>query len=274
MVPATRFSFAMIAFVSMAMPVFAVPKATAEPEGGEGASVSLQGTTLSGDTPVLTDATPTLQLTTEPTETTETTTNSIVGATAVSPDRCAINVELPADGSTLTIPDPATEGEARDCVELVDAMPMVMTPEGPQPIGNGTSVSGTENELLLRLGERKAGLDQEKAGLDQQALLLDAAQSRIAERTAKLIELEASINNLIGVRDQQSQDEIAKMVSLYQNMKPADAAIVMGGLPEDVLLQIASNMPPRKMSAIMAELSPTQAQALTVMMIEKPQSRP
>ncbi|MCR6634993.1 hypothetical protein [Devosia sp.] len=223
--------------------------------------------TLTESDPVLNDQTPTLELTTAAPDTTVS--NSIVSSVALSPDRCAVEVEIPTDGTEFISPEPAIEGEARDCADLTDAVPMAMTPEGPRPLGSPSSESTTEDVLLLRLGERKAGLDAEKASLEQQALLLDAAERRIQERTAKLTELEQSMNDLIGARDQQSQEEIAGMVSLYQNMKPQQAALVMGGLPDPILLQIASAMSPRKMSAIMAELNPVRAQNLTVMMMDR-----
>lgn len=267
MVSMKKLSVALAAMLILSGTALAVPKAAPEGEAEQDASAALGSVTLTESDPLLNDQTPTLELTTAAPNTTVS--NSIVSSVALSPERCAVQVEIPADGAEFVSPEPATEGEARDCADLTDAVPMAMTPEGPRPLGSPSSESTTEDVLLLRLGERKAGLDAEKASLEQQALLLDAAEKRIQERTAKLTELEQSIEGLIGARDQQSQEEIAGMVSLYQNMKPQEAALVMGGLPDPILLHIASAMSPRKMSAIMAELNPLRAQSLTVMMIDR-----
>lgn len=267
MVSMRKLSVALAAMLILSGPALAVPKAAPEGEAEQDASAALGSVTLTESDPVLGDQTPTLELTTAAPDTTVS--NSIVSSVALSPDRCAVEVEIPTDGAEFTSPEPAIEGEARNCADLTDAVPMAMTPEGPRPLGGPSSESTTEDVLLLRLGERKAGLDAEKASLQQQALLLDAAERRIQERTARLTELEQSMNDLIGARDQQSQEEIAGMVSLYQNMKPQQAALVMGGLPDPILLQIASAMSPRKMSAIMAELNPVRAQNLTVMMMDR-----
>jgi len=267
MVSMRKLSVALAAMLILSGPALAVPKAAPEGDAEQDASAALGSVTLTESAPVLNDQTPTLELTTAAPDTTVS--NSIVSSVALSPDRCAVEVEIPTDGTEFTSPEPAIEGEARDCADLTDAVPMAMSPEGPRPLGSPSSESTTEDVLLLRLGERKVGLDAEKASLEQQALLLDAAERRIQERTAKLTELEQSMNDLIDARDQQSQEEIAGMVSLYQNMKPQQAALVMGGLPDPILLQIASAMSPRKMSAIMAELDPVRAQSLTVMMIDR-----
>lgn len=270
MVGMKKLSVALAVMLVCADPALAVPKASPEGEAGEGASVSVGGPTLGDAAPVLQDGSPTLELSAPATSVSPgQSLNPLVGAAALSPDRCAVEVELPSDGAEVTIPKPVAEGSEKDCVALVDAQPTMMTNTGPQPIlGDGTG-STTEGELLLRLGERKSGLDQEKASLDQQARLLDAAEKRIAERTAALTALEASINQLVGARDQQSEEQVAEMVSLYQNMKPKEAAWVLGGLPDPVLLKIASAMSPRKMSAIMAELEPARAQVLTIMMMDQ-----
>lgn len=268
----TELSTVLAVLVLLSGPALAVPKAAPEGQSESNAEVAIGSPTLNDAAPVLLDGSSTIDLSAPVASPPEgSATNSIVGAAALSPDRCANPVELPAEGEAPVTPRVAGEGAVRECEELVDAVPMMLTPAGVVPIAGASGVGTTDEELLLRLGERREGLESEEAKLDQQALLLDAAAKRIEERTAELTALEQSINALVETRDQQSQEEIAEMVSLYQNMKPQDAALVMSGLPDEVLLRIASNMSPRKMSPIMAAMNTTRAQALTVLMIEKGQ---
>lgn len=268
----TELSTALAVLMLFSGPALAVPKAAPEgqSEGSAEVAPASGSPTLNDAAPVLLDGSSTIDLSAPVASPPEgSATNSIVGAAALSPDRCTIPVELPAEGEAPVTPKAAGAGAERECAELVDAVPMMLTPAGVVPIAGTNGVSTTDEELLLRLGERREGLEAEEAKLEQQALLLDAAAKRIEERTAELTALEQSINASVETRDQQSQEEIAEMVSLYQNMKPQDAALVMSGLPDEVLLRIASNMSPRKMSPIMAAMTTTRAQALTVLMIEK-----
>lgn len=268
----TELSTALAVLMLLSGPALAVPTAAPEGQSEGNAEVAIGSPTLNDAAPVLLDGSSTIDLSAPVVGPPEgSATNSIVGAAALSPDRCAIPVELPAEGEAAATPRVTGEGAERECAELVDAVPMMITPAGGVPIAGASGVGSTDEELLLRLGERREGLEAEEAKLDQQALLLDAAAKRIEERTAELTALEQSINALVDTRDQKSQEEIAAMVSLYQNMKPQDAALVMSGLPDEVLLRIASNMSPRKMSPIMAAMNTTRAQALTVLMIEKGQ---
>ncbi|MCR6634755.1 hypothetical protein [Devosia sp.] len=265
-----KVSLAVLVLLVFSAPVLAVQKAGSGAEGGEGAAVSIGGSTLGDAAPVIEDATPTLALSDPEAGLIEgAETNSIVGAAALSPDRCSLALELPADGEKIATPKVAEAGAEKECVERVDAVPMMMTSSGVVPLTSTDTGSATADALLLRLGERNKSLEDQKASLDKQALLLDAAEKRIAERIAKLTELEAGINELAGTRDRQSQQKIDEMVSLYQNMKPKDAAAVMSGLPNEVLLKIASSISPRKMSAIMAEMDTTRAQTLTVLLIDQ-----
>jgi len=59
------------------------------------------------------------------------------------------------------------------------------------------------------------------------------------------------------------------LVKMYESMKPKDAARIFEQLQMDVLLEVATNMKERQMAAIMAEMSPDTAKALTMEMATK-----
>jgi flagellar motility protein MotE (MotC chaperone) len=57
-------------------------------------------------------------------------------------------------------------------------------------------------------------------------------------------------------------------------MKPRDAAKIFDRLDIGVLLEVASQINPRNMSEIMAQMSPDRAQQLTVEMANRAQAAP
>jgi flagellar motility protein MotE (MotC chaperone) len=54
------------------------------------------------------------------------------------------------------------------------------------------------------------------------------------------------------------------VVTMYETMKPKDAAKIFDRLDIKVLLEVASQIKPQRMSEIMAQMSPEAAERLTV----------
>ena len=83
----------------------------------------------------------------------------------------------------------------------------------------------------------------------------------------QLTELKAT-EARITVATQQKDDALAArfkgLVTMYENMKPRDAAKIFDRLDSSVLLDVASKIEPRKMADILALMSPDAAQHLTV----------
>ena len=51
---------------------------------------------------------------------------------------------------------------------------------------------------------------------------------------------------------------------MYENMKPKDAARIFDRLDMKILVEVSTQMNPRKMSEVLAQMSPDAAQRLTV----------
>ena len=154
-----------------------------------------------------------------------------------------------------------------DCVNLVDAIPTQLGPDGePQPLLGEDGQTMSEKAILERLAERRTELDTYQQELELRASLVDAAEKKIAERQATLEALETQISTLVDQRTAMETGQFAGIITLYENMKPKDAANIFNSLDMEVLLRVAKGMNPRKMSPILAEMDATRAQELTVRM--------
>jgi flagellar motility protein MotE (MotC chaperone) len=58
--------------------------------------------------------------------------------------------------------------------------------------------------------------------------------------------------------------QFKKVVTMYENMKAKDAAKIFDGLDMTVLLDVAKEINPRRMSDILALMTPENAQRLTI----------
>lgn len=199
------------------------------------------------------------------------------GAPAGETDAAAAASTNPIADENSCAPRPAAaEGEAAtgegellvipaDCPPLQDALPQLLTADGPMPLSSGEA-SLTEQALIERLSTRRTELESFEQELAMRASLVEAAEKRIAERQQTLEAIESQIASLVEQRKAMEEGQFAGIVAMYETMKPKDAANIFNALDIEVLLRVAKMMSPRKMAPILAEMDTNRAQELTVRM--------
>ena len=203
-------------------------------------------------------------------------------------EAAAVPAEGEGHGSTNTVADfnacaPRPVGEeteggqltviAGDCPPLTDAKPQLTTPTGNVDLGAGDPTL-TEQVLLDRLVARRDELESYEQELALRAALIDAAEKRVGERTSTLEALEAQIATLVDERKRLEEEQFTAIVSMYQTMKPKDAAGIFNALEIDILVRVAKMMPPRKMAPILADMDTARAQELTVRLAAETSENP
>ncbi len=124
--------------------------------------------------------------------------------------------------------------------------------------------SGAERAILERLQERRQELDTRARELDIRESLIKAAEKRMEGQLTELKATEARITVATQQKDDAQAARFKGIVTMYENMKPRDAAKIFDRLDVAVLLDVASKIEPRKMADILAQMSPDSAQRLTV----------
>ncbi len=124
-------------------------------------------------------------------------------------------------------------------------------------------LSPAELQVLQSLSDRRDQLDQRESGLDVQVQLIAAAEAKLDARIAQMNGLKADIQGLLGQADQQAQAEADRLVRVYEDMPEKKAAASMAVLDDSVRLPIAAKMKERKLAAILAQMTPQDAKAIT-----------
>lgn len=124
--------------------------------------------------------------------------------------------------------------------------------------------SASQMQLLDQLAERRNTLNDWEREIAQRDALLKAAETRINRKVKELRAMQASLDSLIKVYDDQQDGQIRSLVKIYENMKPKDAARIFQELDMDTLLLVAEGMKERKLAPIMAEMNPGKAKEVTV----------
>ena len=130
-------------------------------------------------------------------------------------------------------------------------------------------LSPAEIEVLQELSARRAQLDQRAGDLDQQQVVLQAAEKRIDEKIAKLETLQKNIQSTVDKQNAADDARTQSLVKIYETMKPADAAQILGQLDMPILLQMLSHMKEAKTAPILAAMDPTKAETITAAMARR-----
>ncbi|MHC2333335.1 MotE family protein [Bradyrhizobium sp. USDA 4454] len=125
-------------------------------------------------------------------------------------------------------------------------------------------VSASERAILERLQARRQELEQRAREVDIREGLLKAAEKRIEAKVEEVKANDAKANADAAAKAEAEAARFKGIVTMYENMKPKDAAKVFDRLEMGVLYQIASQIQPRKMSDILGLMQPEAAERLTV----------
>jgi flagellar motility protein MotE (MotC chaperone) len=159
----------------------------------------------------------------------------------------------PATGEAKSKP-----GEAKPAATEAkpSSAPGALDPDHPPP-------SAGERAVLESLNQRRQELEARARELDVRENLLTATEKRVEARLAEIKETEARINATVHKKDEAEAARFKSLVSMYENMKAKDAAKIFDRLNMPVLLELASQINPRRMSDILAQMSPEVAERLT-----------
>jgi flagellar motility protein MotE (MotC chaperone) len=132
------------------------------------------------------------------------------------------------------------------------------------PLEPGRVNSPGERAVLERLQERRQELDTRSRELEMRENLIKAAEKRLEAKVLELKDLQAKLDATVGNRDAAEAARFKGIVSMYENMKPKEAARIFDRLDLKVLLDVSTLMNPRKMSDVLAQMQPDAAERLTV----------
>jgi flagellar motility protein MotE (MotC chaperone) len=143
-------------------------------------------------------------------------------------------------------------------------------PEAAKPDGvvlypdQTAPVSASERAILERLQQRRQELEARAREIDIRESLLKAAEKRIESKVEEMKAVESRISTATGQKSEADAARFKGIITMYEGMKPKDAAKVFDRLEMSVLFEIASQIAPRKMSDILGLMTPEAAERLTV----------
>jgi len=120
--------------------------------------------------------------------------------------------------------------------------------------------------LLEALREREKKLDAREAELQDRAQSIKLAETQVEERIASLVEAEQNLAATIQMADKAAEKDVDRLVTLYENMKPKEAAQLFEEMAPEFAAGFLSRMRPDAAAAILSKVSPQNGYAISVLM--------
>lgn len=158
---------------------------------------------------------------------------------------------------------------AKDAPAPKPATPL-KTPGGTVVQLDPANISPSERALLERLSERRKELEKRKSEMEMRDTLLKAAEKKLEERLGELKQAEERIVAATQQKEEAELHRLKNLVTMFESMKAKDAAKIFDGLDLKLATEVAKLIQPRRMSDILAQMSPEAAQRLTVELASRP----
>lgn len=140
-------------------------------------------------------------------------------------------------------------------------------PPAVEPNSQKLTEGGADLDALLESFKvREATLESEEALLNERAEKIERMQLALSKKLQELDEAEASLRELLAIADSASEDDVARLTTVYENMKPKNAAIVFEEMEPAFAAGFLARMRPDAAASVLAGLKPKTAYAISVVL--------
>ena len=126
--------------------------------------------------------------------------------------------------------------------------------------------SNDTDALLQAFREREALLAEREALLQDRMQALRLAEVEIAERLEELVTAEQMLAATIAAADNASLTDLEQLTTVYENMKPKEAAALFEEMPPAFAAGFLGMMRPEAAALIMTQLEPETAYSFSVVL--------
>jgi len=175
------------------------------------------------------------------------------------------NLSEETDADTHDATDETVSPLAENTIGAATCAPAQPSADQSTLFAERVGLSPSQRDLLTSLSDRRNELEARDRELDTREQLLEAAEIRIDGRITELRGLRDDIETLLGTLDADEEAEIARLVSIYNNMEVDAAAERLAALDPQTQVHIVTRMAARKAGEIMGEMNVRDAASLTAL---------
>jgi flagellar motility protein MotE (MotC chaperone) len=121
-------------------------------------------------------------------------------------------------------------------------------------------------EMLAAIKARNDGLDQREARIADRERAVELAQTAIEARLAALVTAEEELARTLTMADSAAEEDVARLVAVYENMKPKDAIPVFAEMDPDFAAGFLGRMRADSAAAVLSGLDPKVAYTISAIL--------
>lgn len=127
---------------------------------------------------------------------------------------------------------------------------------------------------LTEVSALRAALSAREADIADRERAVAAAQALVEARLTELEAVEARLSALIAISDSAAETDLDRLTQVYETMPAAEAAAIFGQMDPRFAAGFLTRMAPAASATLMAELTPEQAYAVSVVIATRNSSAP
>lgn len=132
-----------------------------------------------------------------------------------------------------------------------------------------TEFSPTEIDILKSLKQRREELEGREQELMFKENTIQLTKAQIDERLKTLQLLKDELKIIIKQYDVKEAEKNARLIRIYENMKPKEAARIFEEMQLNVLLEVVEKMRETRLAPILASMEPFKAKEITVALVNR-----
>ncbi|WP_299286944.1 hypothetical protein [uncultured Tateyamaria sp.] len=118
-------------------------------------------------------------------------------------------------------------------------------------------------QLLEALLKREAEVERQEAALAQRENNLKATKAEVERRIGVLEASEARLRQMITQAEATAEDDVLRLTTVYENMKPKDAAALFETMEPEFAAGFLARMQPEAAAKLLAGLNPETAYSIS-----------
>jgi flagellar motility protein MotE (MotC chaperone) len=122
------------------------------------------------------------------------------------------------------------------------------------------------SQLLQALRAREERVTELESQIEVRSKALAVADQEITRRLTSLEEAETNLRQTLSLADGAAEDDLARLTTVYESMKPKDAAKLFEAMEPDFAAGFLGRMRPDVAAAIMTGLSPERAYSISAIL--------
>lgn len=123
----------------------------------------------------------------------------------------------------------------------------------------------SDAELSLEILRRERAVEDREATMAERESVLAALEARLQEQVQALESAEAELSATMALADRAAEDDIQRLVGVFEVMKAEDAAAVFAEMDPGFAAGFLSRLPAEIAAEILANLEPRQAYGLSAL---------